>query len=226
MKPTPQRPRQLLLAAAALLLLGICLALFTTLTPGATHASDSTGSAPCSAPGPVPTTALQLQNLSGVYADPTSYEYGKGVFGKRVFSFNHGTWTLHFTLALDPALQNVVFTYRCIGTYELLKPSSAVANAYDALFYTDKKYVTLKTRDAGLAQAFGLAACGLKPDVEQDVSVVGCAGWRPVSVCREDHDLLALDANGGLYFGTRPRDNDMCTAGKRPTSLTPAVVKQ
>jgi hypothetical protein len=175
---------------------------------------------------PIATSATKLSQLSGIYADASSYEYGKGVFGKRTFSFNHGTWTLHFTLAVDPGLKNVVFEYRCVGTYTVLEKSKTVANAYDALFYTDKKFVTLKTADAGLAQAFGLSPCGLELNVEKDVSVVGCAGWRPVAVCRDDHDLLALDAKGGVYFGVRPRDNDMCTPDKRPTALTPPVVRQ
>lgn len=174
----------------------------------------------------VPTPAKTFEQLSGIYADTGSYEYGKGAYGKRVFSFNHGTWTLHFTFALDPDLKNIVFEYRCIGTYKLLEKSGTVPNAYNALFYTYKKFVTLKTADANLAQAFGLAACDLKPNEEKDVSIVGCAGWRPVAVCGEDHDLLAMGKEGRLYFGTRPRDNDMCTADKRPTSLTPPVVKR
>lgn len=174
----------------------------------------------------VPVKAETLTQLSGIYADPASYEYGKGVYGRRVFSFNHGTWSLHFTLSLDPAQKVLVFEYRCVGTYTLLAPSEQVKNAWNALFYTDKKYVTLRTPDAKLAEAFGLAACDLKVGEEKDVSDVGCAGWRPVRDCREDHDLLAWDKQGRLYFGVRPRDNNMCTPDKRPTAFTPPVVKQ
>ena len=75
-----------------------------------------TSCAPVSQAQPVPTDAKTFEQLSGIYADPSSYAYGKGVYGKRIFSFNHGTWSLHFTLALDSALKNVVFEYRCIGT--------------------------------------------------------------------------------------------------------------
>lgn len=31
--------------------------------------------------------------------------------------------------------------------------------------------------------------------------------------------------DGLLYFGERPTDNNMCTADRRPTALTPAVTK-
>ena len=178
------------------------------------------------APATVPTTPATLSALAGTYADAASYAYGPNVYGKRTFTFNHGTWTLHFILALDPELKNVVFEYRTLGTYSVQGRSATVPNAYEALFLSDKKYVKLRSRDAGLVQGFGLAACSLPVDEWKDVSEVGCGGWRPVAVCREDHDLLALDAKGGLYFGQRPRDNDMCTAAKRPTALTPPVVQR
>jgi hypothetical protein len=71
----------------------------------------------------------------------------------------------------------------------------------------------------------GLAACGLPVNLEADISVTGCAAWKPVAVCGEDHDLLALD-DTGLRFGVRPRDNDMCTADRTPAALLPAVVRR
>jgi hypothetical protein len=69
----------------------------------------------------------------------------------------------------------------------------------------------------------GMADCGLTVNLEADISVTGCAAWRPVAVCGEDHDLLAL-SDAGLHFGVRPADNDMCTPDKLPTALLPAVV--
>ncbi|MEM9067810.1 MAG: hypothetical protein AAGE52_04865 [Myxococcota bacterium] len=164
-----------------------------------------------------------LQTLRGTYADQGSYGYGEA-FGQRTFTFEDGRWTLDFVLALDPALEQPVFRFRTHGTYEVLRPSANVDEAFDALFFEDAKYLTLETRDPALAEAFGLAACGLTPGVERDVSLEGCAGWRPVAECNEDHDLLSLTAEGGVRFGVRPRDNDMCTEDKRPTALTPAVL--
>ncbi len=52
-----------------------------------------------------------------------------------------------------------------------------------------------------------------------------CAGWKPVSECREDHDLLAISA-AGLQFGVRAaRQTNMCTADRRPTALLQPVVR-
>jgi hypothetical protein len=56
-----------------------------------------------------------------------------------------------------------------------------------------------------------------------DISDRGCAGWKRVAQCREDHDLLALSAEG-LHVGVRPRDNDMCPPDRPPTALLPAMV--
>lgn len=167
--------------------------------------------------------ASALRALSGTYADPAPYAYGPQAFGHRTFTFDEGRWTLRFTLGLDPKLERPVFSFRTHGTYRVLEASAEVPGAFEALFTEDAKFVTLETSEAELAEAFGLAGCGLVPGREKDVSVSGCAGWKPVAVCNEDHDLLALTPEGGVRFGVRPPDNDMCTADKRPTALTPPV---
>lgn len=167
----------------------------------------------------------KLEQLSGTYADAKPYNYGKA-WGKRVFTFNQGRWTLLFTLALDPEMKQPVFTFRTYGHYEVQNPSTIVANAYNALFYEEQKFLTLKTSDQQLIQAFGFASCGLKPFVEQDVSENGCSAWKSVAACPGDYDLLSLDEKGLLYFGARPADNDMCSPEKRPQKLTPPVTKQ
>jgi hypothetical protein len=118
-----------------------------------------------------------------------------------------------------------VFEFRTSGSYEVLRPSGAVPGAFDALFREEIKELTLLTPDPGLAKAFGLAGCGLEPGVRTDISEKGCALWKPVAACGEDHDLLALDRDDRLYFGVRPADNDMCTANRRPTRLLPPVVR-
>jgi hypothetical protein len=166
-----------------------------------------------------------LQNLSGTYKDTAPVDWGRGTFGTREFTFSKGKWTLSFILALDPEMKNQVFVFRAVGTYKVLDKSTAVTGAYNALFVEDKKFVTLKTADEKLAQGFGLAQCGFTKDVERDISVTGCSLWKPVRECNEDHDLLSLDKEGKLYFGMRPPDNDMCSAGKRPTKLNVPVVK-
>lgn len=168
----------------------------------------------------------QLATLSGTWSSTAPEPWGPGAWGTREFRFDNGRWALHFVLALDPKMQNRVFDFRTSGLYFLGPRSARVPGAFDALFLEDRKQVTLRTGDRQLVAAFGLAGCGLNVDVEKDISTEGCAGWKPVAVCNEDHDLLALDADGGVRFGQRPRDNDMCTADKRPTALLPAVVRR
>jgi hypothetical protein len=166
----------------------------------------------------------KLQNLSGTYADAKPYNYGK-TWGNRVFTFDKGKWTLVFTLALDPELKMQVFQFRTFGTYKVQEKSTKVVNAYNALFIEEKKLLTLKTDDENLIKAFGFAPCNITKDVEQDISEKGCSGWKSVAECPTDNDLLSLDKEGNLYFGDRPSDNDMCSLEKRPTKLTPPVVK-
>lgn len=167
----------------------------------------------------------KLKNLSGTYADPAPIDWGRGTFGKRVFTFNNGKWTLNFTLSFDPKGQQKIFSFRTVGTYKVLDKSKKVDGAFNAIFYEDKKYVTLHTDIPDVVQGFGFAPCDFETNVEKDISISGCSLWKPVSECNEDHDLLKLDNEGKLYFGQRPQDNDMCNASKRPTVLLPGVVK-
>lgn len=166
----------------------------------------------------------KLENLSGTYADAKPYAYGQA-WGKRVFTFDKGKWTLNFTLALDPEMKMLVFQFRTLGTYQVEDKSSIVADTYHAVFYEEKKLLTLKTSDENLIKAFGFVPCNMTKDVEHDVSEKGCSGWKPVAECPADHDLLSMDKDGKLYFGNRPQNNDMCSPEKRPTSLTPPVIK-
>jgi hypothetical protein len=169
-------------------------------------------------------TREALQALDGTYASSAPEKWYGGT-GTRRFDFKEGRWSLIFTHALDPKMARQTFRFRTEGPFEIGVASAKVAGAFDAVFYEDVKHVTLLTDDPKIIQAFGFADCGLKLNVEVDISKTGCAGWKPVSQCREDHDLVALDARG-LYFGVRPRDNDMCTPDKRPTALLEPVVRQ
>ncbi len=175
-------------------------------------------------PGPEKDLKYKLQHLSGTYADAKPYSYGKA-WGSRVFTFNKGRWTLSFTLALDPEMKMQVFRFRTLGTYQVQEKSDKVPGTYNAVFYEEKKMLTLKTSDQNLVNAFGFASCNLTTDTEQDISEKGCSAWKPVAECPGDYDLLSLDKEGRLYFGSRPADNDMCSPEKRPVSLTPPVIK-
>lgn len=165
-----------------------------------------------------------LASLSGTW-ESVAPEPWYGGFGWREFVFRDGRWSLTFTHALDPEMTMRTFQFRTGGGYDVKGESPAVPGAFRTVFAEDWKHVTLLTEDPGLAAAMGMGDCALKVNLETDISKTGCASWKPVSVCAEDHDLIALDETG-LRFGVRPPDNDMCDASKTPTALLPAVVKR
>jgi hypothetical protein len=177
------------------------------------------------APAPAETTGpATLSTLRGTFASQGA-EAWYGGFGFREFVFADGRWSLTFTHALDPDMTQRTFQFRTGGAYAVGAESEAVPGAYRTVFQEEWKHLTLLTTDPALTQAFGMADCGLTPNLEADISATGCAAWRPVEVCGEDHDILALDATG-LRFGVRPDDNDMCSAPKTPTALLPAVIRR
>ena len=165
-----------------------------------------------------------LQSLHGTWASP-AVEPWYGGFGTREFVLSDGRWSLTFTHALDPEMTMRTFQFRTGGAYRVGAPSPAVEGAFHTVFAEDWKHVTLLTAVPEIVSAMGMADCALTVNLETDISSRGCAAWRPVAVCGEDHDLLAL-SDEGLHFGVRPADNDMCTADKTPTALLPAVVRR
>ncbi len=165
-----------------------------------------------------------LSTLRGTY-ESAGAEPWYGGFGHREFVFADGNWSLTFTHALDPDMTLRTFQFRTGGPYTVGDPSAEVEGAFRTVFREDWKHLTLLTPDPALATAFGMADCRLTVNLEADISSTGCAAWRPVAECGEDHDILAMDPSG-LRFGVRPADNDMCSADKTPTALLPAVVKR
>ncbi len=164
----------------------------------------------------------QLQALSGTFVS-SEVEQWYGGYGKREFVFDKGRWSLIFTHALDPKMAQRTFQFRTGGAYKVAKASPAVPGAHQSVFDEDWKHVTLLTDNPQIVAAMGMANCKLTLNLETDISKTGCAAWRPVAECGKDHDLLAMDGKG-LYFGVRPRDNDMCTPDKTPTALLQPVV--
>lgn len=166
-----------------------------------------------------------LERLSGTY-ESVGPEQWYGAFGHRSFRFDDGRWSLDFTFGFDPALDQKVFTFSTEGPYALVAPSEAVPQAHHTVFFEDVKRVTLHIDDPELVAQMGMADCGLEVGVSVDISETGCANWKPVAECGEDHDLFALDTEGRLYFGVRPADNDMCTPDKVPGALLAPVAKR
>ncbi len=163
-----------------------------------------------------------LAALSGTYHSAAP-EPWYGGWGTREFVFQGGQWSLTFVHALDPGMTMRTFQFRTGGAYEVGEASDAVEGAFRTVFDEDWKHVTLLTADPEVAAAMGMGGCDLPVNLEADISETGCAAWPSVAACGQEHDLLAMDA-GGIYFGARPADNDMCSEDKTPTALLPAVV--
>ena len=168
-------------------------------------------------------TRADVEAVTGTFRSAAPEEWYGG-YGTREFTFADGQWQLIFTHALDPAMTLRTFQFRTGGPFEIAQGSDAVAGAFHGVFHEDWKHLTLLTDNAEIVAGMGMADCGLTFNLETDISESGCAAWRPVADCGEDHDLFAMDATG-VYFGVRPADNDMCTPDKRPNALLPVVAR-
>ena len=165
----------------------------------------------------------EVEAVTGTFRSAAPEEWYGG-FGMREFTFANGQWQLIFTHALDPAMTMRTFQFRTGGPFEIGQESEAVAGSFHGVFHEDWKHVTLLTDNPKIVAGMGMAECGLTYNLETDISETGCAAWRPVAQCGEDHDLFAMDTTG-VYFGVRPADNDRCSADKTPTALLPVVAR-
>lgn len=169
-----------------------------------------------------PSDAETLRTLEGVFRSPAP-EAWYGGYGLREFVFRGGRWSLTFTHALDPGMTQRTFQFRTGGGYDVRGVAPEAAPARHVAFEEAWKHVTLFLDDPAMVAAFGFQDCGLTQNLETDISETGCASWKPVADCNQDHDLLLLDGDQ-LFFGVRPADNDLCTADKTPTALLDPVL--
>jgi len=182
--------------------------------PGSPAAAEDAGALPAAAAPDVagrwksactPSTAPQAFTLDFTIADPA--------------------WSVDYAVYADAACAEKLLTVHIEGTYAIGAPS-AVAGAYDARFAFTRKVVTPHVDAATqlLASPEGCARDGFVTGAPTDVSDAGCAGLgqRPVAACPADYDIVRV-ADGGLTFGLRPADNDMCTPDKRPKALAPVT---
>lgn len=156
--------------------------------------------APALAEDFAPRGALEAAHGTYLSAAPEPWYGG---FCTREFIFADGQWQLIFTHALDPAMTMRTFQFRTGGPFEIGNASDAVDGAYRGVFYEDWKHVTLLTENPEIVAAMGMAECGLTFNQETDISETGCAAWRPVAECGEDHDLFAMDAGGSISGSAR-----------------------
>lgn len=164
------------------------------------------------------TLAAQAQHIKGTYTSPKAENLGNGTYGTRSITLTGDAWDLRFTLHLDSTLKQPVFTFRAKGHYKLEGTSATVNSARNAVFYFDKKYVTLHTDNAEIIKNFGFSICNLIKGKEQDITDSGCSFLVSKAACGQEYDLLKTEGNK-LYLGMRPAQGDMCAAERRPTAL-------
>ncbi|MFN3225626.1 MAG: hypothetical protein ACE360_05185 [Hyphomicrobiales bacterium] len=164
-----------------------------------------------------------LEAVHGTYRSAEPEEW-YGAYGTREFTFADGRWQLIFTHALDRDMTMRTFQFRTGGPFEIRELSETVDGAFHGVFHENWKHVTLLTDNPEIVAAMGMADCDLTYNLETDISLTGCGHWLPVAECGEDHDLFAMD-EAGVYFGVRPRDNNMCTPDRTPTALLPVLAR-
>ena len=150
---------------------------------------------------------------------------GKGHF---TMDFHDTTdrWQLAYVVFGDVACTTPLVTVDIAGPYQIGGASAHVDGAREAVFQFDKKAITPNAQP--LADALnGMSDCGggFAVGRPHDVYERGCPefGQYPRASCAADYDLVWRDADT-LRFGQRPADNNMCTAERRPTSLSPVVL--
>lgn len=194
-----------LIAALGTLFLAACGAASATPT-GPRGGAPEAGSAP---------------DLSGHWKSPCTKTGDARSIGLD-FKLTERDWTLDYTTYGDAACASAFLTVHVEGTYALSR-ESGVPGAWEARFGFAKKTITPHS-PAAAAFAASADACGageFAADKATDVSEQGCPGLGQYAVakCDADFDLVSVDG-GSLRFGDRPKDNDMCTEAKRPTSLS------
>jgi hypothetical protein len=166
--------------------------------------------------------ALHAQKLgkkiSGQWESTQIEDLGNKTYGWRSFKFEGDKWEIQFTLYLDKEKQTPVFMFRGVGNYKVEKASQNVARAKNAIFYFDKKFVTLLTNNADVIKGFGFDACMLEVGKEKDITETGCSFLPSKANYGQEFDLIALK-DKKLYLGARPSDGNMGTVDKRPTTL-------
>jgi hypothetical protein len=150
-------------------------------------------------------TSVKAENLGNAY-------------GYREFNFKKDSWELKFTMFGDEAMKMPLFTFRATGKYEVGKKESAVKGTMPAVFYFDKKFVTLRSDNPDVVKNMGFSACDLKLNEEKEITANGCSFLVSKQVCGQEFDLISIKV-GQLFLGSRPADGSMCTEDKRPTAL-------
>ena len=174
------------------------------------------------AQAPAASTPPSLEGHWASACTPSPQPDGSTQSIKLDFTNGKTDWKLDYVTFGDAACATRIVTVSIDGDYALTAPSATTAGAWEARFGFAHKTITPHVD--GVANALTGAKCGTgtwKVGEAEDVLTGGCPafGQYPKAQCAADFDLVRVDGNK-LHFGDRPKDNDMCTAGKRPTALS------
>jgi hypothetical protein len=161
-------------------------------------------------------------SLAGRWASAACETFPDGRGGevhlRRDFRLTDTTWRLDLAFFAERACTTTLWTVAIDGPYSVVRPSTAVAGAWEAEFAVDTNVWTPKAPD--IVTMLTNAQCGTSAwalDVGQDVSATGCIGVaHKKSECPREYDLVKVEGDN-LWFGDRA--TDLCRAETRPTKL-------
>ena len=146
-----------------------------------------------------------------------------GNHAKLLFDIAADKWHLDFMSFSDEGCKTGMMTMGIDGPWKLTVSSSVAEGVYEAEFGFAQRAVTPHVEGA-VGFLSGLKPCGGEEAfaVGQAKSVhdVGCPnlGVYPSADCSTDYDIVTVKGDT-LFFGERPKDNNMCSADKRPKKL-------
>lgn len=162
--------------------------------------------------------------IKGKWKSKTPEKAGEGAFAVRGFRLLDNLWQVDYTLYQDHELQKPVFLFQGEGSYEIEGPSPKVKGAFNGIFKISKKYLTLLTDDKDTVKNYGFDIYKLVKGQKMDISETGCSFLPPVNEYDKEYDIIKTDGNE-LYFGKRPKDNNITKPEKRPAELGLPLVK-
>jgi kynurenine formamidase len=160
--------------------------------------------------------------LPGIWKSPAAESMGNMGYRTREFTFTPDRWRIEAVFYADAAMANPLFSFAAEGSYKLGETSPFVSGATNAVFFFDKKSLTLLTEDVEMIGRFGIGNYGLTRGVTKKISPNVCSNSASGAICGQEYDLVKIDGNK-LQFGSRPADGIMSSEEKRPRSLGPPV---
>lgn len=171
------------------------------------------------------TNSTLRNQLIGTWKSEVAERVGNVGFRTREFKFMPERWLIEVLFFGDKEMTKPLFSFVGEGPYTLAENSTILPKATNAVFFFDKKRLTLLTDDAAAVSQFKFDACNLTKGQTKDISASGCSNFTSIAVCGQEYDLVNIES-GVLRLGARPADGNMCSVEKRPQSLGQPLIKK